>query len=59
MRMALITAGSRSIGPNLSRELLKFTMHSFSLYLGLPFYFLQSRLTGKPQILTTDSINTI
>ena len=50
---------SKIMSEVLGRELLKFTVPFFTLYLGLPFYFLQSRLTGKPQILTTDSIHTI
>ncbi len=50
---------SEIVSKELDRQLLKVTMPMFTLYLGLPFYFIQSRVTGKPQALTIDSIHTI
>ena len=50
---------SEIVSKELGRKLLKLTMPMFTLYLGLPFYFIQSRVTGKPQALTIDSIHTI
>ncbi|RZP25698.1 MAG: NAD-dependent epimerase/dehydratase family protein [Candidatus Actinomarinales bacterium] len=50
---------SEIVSQELGRKLLKLTLPMFTLYLGLPFYFIQSRVTGKPQALTIDSIHTI
>ena len=50
---------SEIVSKELDRQLLKVTMPMFTLYLGLPFYFIQSRVTRKPQALTIDSIHTI
>ena len=50
---------SEIVSKELGRQLHKLTMPMFTLYLGLPFYFIRSRVTGKPQALTIDSIHTI
>ena len=50
---------SEVMSEELGRELLKLTMPMFTLYLGLPFYYIQSRITKRPQVLTIDSIHTI
>ena len=50
---------SEIVSEEMGRQLLKMTLPMFTLYLGLPFYFIQSRITGKPQALTIDSIHTI
>ena len=50
---------SEVMSEELGRELLKLKMPMFTLYLGLPFYYIQSRIMKRPQVLTIDSIHTI
>ena len=50
---------SEVMSEELGKQLLKLTMPMFTLYLGLPFYYIQSRVMKRPQVLTMDSIHTI
>ena len=47
------------ISDELGKKLLRGTLPFFTIYLSLPFYFLQSIMSNSPRAITLDSIHTI
>lgn len=47
------------ISDELGKKLLRGTIPFFTIYLSLPFYFLQSIMSNSPRAITLDSIHTI